>query len=103
MIPKAVLEQLDIPLPDLATQSRIMAIHALAMHESALLRKLAERRERLTSLSTDGASQASRTKKEPCKNDGTGYAATDKPDGLGLRAIPSGARSMRDSTRTTSL
>ena len=50
MIPKAVLERIDIPLPDLATQNRIVAIHALARHESSLLRELAERRARLTSL-----------------------------------------------------
>ena len=50
MIPKAVLERIDIPLPDLATQNRIVAIHALVKHESSLLRELAERRERLTGL-----------------------------------------------------
>ena len=50
MISKAVLEQIDIPLPDLDTQGRIVAIHTLAKHESSLLRELAERRARLTSL-----------------------------------------------------
>lgn len=50
MIPKAVLERIDIPLPDLDTQVRIVAIHTLAKHESSLLRELGERRERLTSL-----------------------------------------------------
>lgn len=50
MISKAVLERIDVPLPDLATQSRIVAIHALAKQESSLLRELADRRERLTSL-----------------------------------------------------
>ena len=50
MISKAVLERINVPLPDLATQSRIVAIHALAKQESSLLRELAGRRERLTSL-----------------------------------------------------
>ena len=50
MIPLSALERLDIPLPDLDTQSRIVAIRALAKHESSLLRELADCRERLTSL-----------------------------------------------------
>lgn len=50
MIPKAALARLDIPLPDLATQSRIVTIHTLAKHERSLLRELADCRERLTRL-----------------------------------------------------
>ena len=50
MIPMAALKQLEIPLPDLDTQSRIATIHALARHESSLLRELADCRERLTRL-----------------------------------------------------
>ena len=50
MIPKAVVEQLDIPLPDLDTQRRIATIHDLAQREGRLLHKLAHRRQQLTGL-----------------------------------------------------
>lgn len=50
MVPKAVLERLDVPLPDLATQRRIAAIHALAQREGRLLRQLAHRRQQRTGL-----------------------------------------------------
>ena len=48
MVPKTVLERLHIPLPDLDTQRRITAIHALAQREGHLLRQLAQRRQDLT-------------------------------------------------------
>ena len=41
MVPKTVLEQLDVPLPDPATQRHIAAIHGLARQEGRLLAKLA--------------------------------------------------------------
>lgn len=50
MIPMAVLERLDIAVPDLQTQRRIVNLDALAKREGRLLRDLAERREQLTSL-----------------------------------------------------
>ena len=50
MIPKAALARLEIPLPNLATQRRIVTIHALAKRESSLHRELADCRERLTRL-----------------------------------------------------
>lgn len=50
MIPKTVLERLDIPLPDLETQHRIAAMDALARREGGLLRELADRREQFNSL-----------------------------------------------------
>ncbi len=50
MIPKTVLERLEVPLPDLETQTRIVAIHKLAKREGTLLRNLADRREQLSSI-----------------------------------------------------
>jgi hypothetical protein len=50
MIPKAVLEQLEVPLPDLETQSLIVSVHKLAKREGSLLRDLADRREQLSSI-----------------------------------------------------
>lgn len=50
MIPKAVLERLDVPLPDLDTQRHIAAIHALAQQEGRLLHKLAHRHQQHTGL-----------------------------------------------------
>ncbi|MDW3224186.1 MAG: restriction endonuclease subunit S [Paracoccaceae bacterium] len=50
MIPKTVLEQLEVPLPDLETQARIVSIHKLARIEGSLLRNLADRREQLSSI-----------------------------------------------------
>lgn len=50
MISMAVLERLDIAVPDLQTQRRIVNLDALAKREGRLLRILATRREQLTSL-----------------------------------------------------
>ena len=50
MIPKTALEQLEVPLPDLETQARIISIHKLVKREGSLLRDLAERREQLSSI-----------------------------------------------------
>lgn len=50
MIPKSVLERMDIPLPDLETQHRIISIHRLAKREGSLLRALADRREQFASI-----------------------------------------------------
>jgi restriction endonuclease S subunit len=50
MISMAVLERLDIAVPDLQTQRRIVDLDALAKSEGRLLRTLATRREQLTSL-----------------------------------------------------
>jgi len=50
MIPKAVLERLEIPLPDLETQHQIATVDALARREGGLLRELADRRAQFHSL-----------------------------------------------------
>ncbi len=50
MIPKAVLERLEIFLPDLETQRQIAAVDALARCEGSLMRELADRREQFHSL-----------------------------------------------------
>ena len=50
MVPKAVLERLDVPLPDLDTQRRIAAVHALTQQEGRLLHQLAHRRQQHTGL-----------------------------------------------------
>lgn len=50
MIPMAVLERLEIAVPDLQTQRRIVSLNALAKRESHLLRELAARREELNGL-----------------------------------------------------
>lgn len=50
MIPKAVLERLEIPLPDIVTQQRIATIDTLARRESDLLRALADQRHRFHNL-----------------------------------------------------
>lgn len=66
MIPMAVLEQLDIPLPDLQTQQRIVDLHALARRESRLLRELADSCEqRNTLLLGDVAARADMHKSNP--------------------------------------
>jgi restriction endonuclease S subunit len=49
MIPMAVLGNLEIAVPDLPTQKRIVELDALARQEGRLLRQLAARREELTS------------------------------------------------------
>ena len=49
MIPMAVLENLEIAVPDLPTQKRIVELNALARQEGKLLRQLAARREELVS------------------------------------------------------
>lgn len=49
MIPMAVLENLEIAVPDLPTQKRIVELDALARQEGQLLRELAARREELVS------------------------------------------------------
>lgn len=53
MIPKSALDELEVPLPDLETQQRIAAAHALAQREVSLLHRLADRRELLASLLLD--------------------------------------------------
>lgn len=57
MIPMSVLEQLEIPLPSLAAQHRIVATHELALREVSLLHRLADRREHLASLLLDQRAQ----------------------------------------------
>lgn len=49
MIPMAALEGLEIAVPDLLTQRRIIDLAALARQEGQLLRQLAARRETLVS------------------------------------------------------
>jgi hypothetical protein len=49
MIPMAAVENLDIAVPDLPTQKRIVELEALARQEGQLLRRLASLRENLAS------------------------------------------------------
>jgi hypothetical protein len=58
MIPMAVLENLDIAVPDLPTQNRIVELDALARQEGQLLRRLAARREELVSAILGEAAKA---------------------------------------------
>lgn len=48
MIPKAALEGITIPVPDLATQRAIVEVARLANKEAALLHQLADRRTQFT-------------------------------------------------------
>ena len=57
MIPKSVLEQLEIPLPNLEAQHQIVAINELARREGSLLHRLADCREQLASLLLDQRAQ----------------------------------------------
>ena len=66
MIPMSVLQDLDIPLPDLATQRRIVDLHALAARETGLLHDLAARREQLlTHILGEAARLADQHKSKP--------------------------------------
>lgn len=58
MIPMAVLENLEIAVPDLPTQKRIVELDALARQEGQLLRQLAARREELVSAILGDAAKA---------------------------------------------
>ena len=50
MVPRSSLDALDIDVPDLETQRKIVALDALAEHEQALSVLAAEKRRQLTSL-----------------------------------------------------
>lgn len=58
MIPMTVLENLEIAVPDLPTQKRIVELNALARQEGQLLRQLAARREELVNTILGEAAQA---------------------------------------------
>ena len=58
MIPMAALENLEIAVPDLQTQKRIVELDALARQEGQLLRQLAARRETLVSAILGEAAKA---------------------------------------------
>ncbi|WP_186394163.1 restriction endonuclease subunit S [Stappia sp. TSB10GB4] len=61
MIPMTVLENLDIPVPELRTQNLIVELAALARQEGRLLHQLATRREHLvTSILGEAAKLADR-------------------------------------------
>jgi len=47
MISKAALEGIEIPIPEIEFQRRIVAVHGLARREGSLLRELANSREEL--------------------------------------------------------
>ncbi|WP_298936873.1 restriction endonuclease subunit S [uncultured Ruegeria sp.] len=49
MIPKGCLDSLEVPLPDLATQQRIVEVDALAKREDALMIDLAQKKKLFTS------------------------------------------------------
>lgn len=53
MIPKAALEQLEIPLPNRETQHLIVEAHAIAEREAALSHELADLRRQLTHLTLE--------------------------------------------------
>jgi hypothetical protein len=48
MIPKSFLDDLEVPLPDLATQRLIVELHSLARRECALSQRLAEKKLEFT-------------------------------------------------------
>ncbi|WP_295810977.1 restriction endonuclease subunit S [uncultured Nitratireductor sp.] len=58
MIPMAALEDLEIAVPDLPTQRRIVELDVLARQEGQLLRQLAARRETLVSAILGDAAKA---------------------------------------------
>jgi len=58
MIPKTVLENLEIAVPDLTTQRSIVELNALARQEGQLLSQLATRRETLLSTILGEAAKA---------------------------------------------
>lgn len=58
MIPMAVLENLEIAVPDLPTQKRIVELNALSRQEGKLLQQLAARREELVSAILGEAAKA---------------------------------------------
>ena len=58
MIPMAVLENLEISVPDLPMQKRIVELNALAQQEGKLLRQLAASREELVSVILGEAAKA---------------------------------------------
>lgn len=58
MIPMAALEDLEIAVPDLQTQKRVVELDALARQEGRLLRQLAARRETLVSAILGDAAKA---------------------------------------------
>jgi hypothetical protein len=62
MIPMAVLENLDIAVPGLHTQKRIVELDGLARREGQLLRQLADRRAELVSAILGEATKAAEQK-----------------------------------------
>lgn len=58
MVPMTALENLDIAVPDLSAQKRIIELDALARQEGLLLRQLATRREELVSAILGEAAKA---------------------------------------------
>lgn len=58
MIPMSVLERLEIAVPDIPTQRRIIEFSSLARREGRLLRDLAARREQLASIILGEAAKA---------------------------------------------
>ncbi len=65
MIPKPVLERLEIALPDLATQRRIVAVEVLVRQERDLLHDLADRRHRLHELILSECAQRASQEGQP--------------------------------------
>lgn len=63
MVPKAALDDLRLDVPDLATQSRIVAAAALARREATLAARLVEKSLSLTTLAlADAAKRASESR-----------------------------------------
>lgn len=65
MIPMGALERLDVPVPDLHTQRRIIALSALSARETRLLQDLARTRTQYMSAILDQAARAAEHKDIP--------------------------------------
>jgi restriction endonuclease S subunit len=66
IVPKSSLETLELDIPDLSTQQRILTIHQLADQERKLGIELAEKRRKLTSLMlAQHAKKSSPTSEDP--------------------------------------
>jgi len=99
MVSRASLEQLDLDIPDLETQKKIIAIDALAERERVLSARIAGMRKELTSrILGEYAKQSQRA----AATERTNSHKTRSTRRLGRPATPSAASSMPASTRTTS-
>lgn len=68
MVPKASLDDLQIDVPDLETQGRIVAIDALAQREEVLMHQLASKKRQLTNLVLAERAKCARPATNPKRN-----------------------------------